>query len=150
MRVRLRRGRSRHPAREPVGGRLSSPEDDLFLEESSTSAGSGEARRARKHGAGEGRSSPGWFWSAAVAVGMVVLVVGVAGVKGWADLKSSRARADELRQELLEVEESVRSLEIRIRELGPEGRLLEKVAREEVGLIGPDEVLVLLPEDDGS
>lgn len=104
----------------------------------------------RASNASENRSSPGWFWSAAVAVGMVVLVVGVAGVKGWADLKSSRARADELRQELREVEDSVRFLEERIHELGPEGRLLEKVAREELGLIGPDEVLVLLPAESGS
>ena len=136
MRVRLRRGRSRRPAREPVGGRLSAPEDPTVTSES-----------PRASGAHENRSSPGWFWSATVAVSMVVLVVGVAGVKGWADLKSSRTRAEELRRELQQVEESVRSLESRIRELGPDGRLLEKVAREELGLVGPDEVLVLLPPE---
>lgn len=139
MRVKLRRGRSRHPARAPVGGRVPSAEGDALSDESPRPT----ARR-------ESRTSPGWFWSATVAVAMVVLVVGVAGVKGWADLKSSRARADQLRQELRQVEESVRSLELRIRELGPDGRLLEKVAREELGLIGPDEVLVLLPVENGS
>lgn len=137
MRIRLRRGRSRHPAREPVGGRFSAPEEEAVPSE--------PRRTSNSH---ETRTSPGWFWSATVAVGMVVLVVGVAGVKGWADLKSSRTRADELRLELQQVEESVRSLETRIRELGPDGRLLEKVAREELGLIGPDEVLILLPPDD--
>ena len=149
MRVKLRRGRSRHPAREPVGGRLSTSEEEFVHDESTVAAG-GSEKRARRNQSRQERSAPGWFWSATVAVGMVVLVVGVAGVKGWADLKSSRARADELRQELRQVEESIRSLNIRIRELGPDGRLLEKVAREEVGLIGSDEVLVLLPEGDGS
>ena len=139
MRVRLRRGRSRHPAREPVGGRLSAPEEEAIT---------GKPRRTSS--SSENRASPGWFWSATVAVGMVVLVVGVAGVKGWADLKSSRTRAEELRRELQQVEESVQTLQSRIRELGPDGRLLEKVAREELGLIGPDEVLILLPPEDGS
>lgn len=135
----LRRRRSRHPAREPVGAGPVAPGEGDVVDPARAAPG-GEDKR----------SSPGWFWSAAVAVSMVVLVVGVAGVKGWADYKSSRARAEELRQELQQVEESVHALELRIRELGPEGRLLEKVAREELGMIGPDEILVLLPPDTGS
>ena len=87
----------------------------------------------------------GWFWSATVAVGVLLLVVAVAGVKGWADLRSSQARVDALAAEVREADQSVRRLKKRIHLLQSNSELLERVAREELGVVQPDEVVVILP-----
>jgi len=100
-------------------------------------------------GSGSRRHRPaasGWFWSASVAVGVLVLVLAVAGVKSWADLRVSQSRATELRQRVNEKESSVQRLEKRIHLLRSNSELLERVAREELGVVRPDEIIVILPE----
>ncbi len=94
----------------------------------------------------EGPGSSGWFWSATIAVSLVVLVVGVAGVKSWSDLKISEERATELRVDLEQVDASVDRLKQRIHLLQSDSELLERVAREELGVVHPDEVVVILPD----
>lgn len=114
---------------------LSGAEDDLALDTS----------EAPVHPS-EGPASSGWFWSATIAVSLVVLVVGVAGVKSWSDLKISEERATELKQDLAKVDASVDRLKQRIHLLQSDSELLERVAREELGVVHPDEVVVILPD----
>ncbi len=93
-----------------------------------------------------GPANSGWLWSAAVAVGVVVLVVAVAGVKSWSDLRMSQITADRLGQELARVDQSVGRLQQRIHLLQSNSELLERVAREELGVVRPDEIVIILPE----
>ncbi len=96
--------------------------------------------------ASEEKNKPsGWLLSATLAVSMFLIVITVAGVKSYADLRSSQARAQELRWEVERVETSVDELQVRIGLLGSSTALLERVAREELGLVAPDEVVVILP-----
>jgi len=80
------------------------------------------------------------------AVLFLVLLLGVAGARSWRDLESARGRQAALELEIAETEVRVEALERRIQRLRRDPLLLERLAREELGLVKEGEVVFVLPE----
>ncbi|HEX5760155.1 MAG TPA: septum formation initiator family protein [Thermoanaerobaculia bacterium] len=83
----------------------------------------------------------------AVVVGALVLLA-AAGVRSWQDLAEARARAAGLEQEIAEAEGRIGQLEGRIERLKSDPSTLERLAREELGLVRPGDVVIVLPPED--
>lgn len=71
----------------------------------------------------------------------------VAGVRAYGDLQHAKAREAELEKLVSEADLRVSALESRIERLQHDDAALERVAREELGMLFPDEFVVLLPDD---
>jgi cell division protein FtsB len=82
--------------------------------------------------------------SAMVVLAMVALAV--AGLKSWRDYDEARTRETRLRSAIAESEKKIQALEKRIERLRDDPVTLDRVAREELGLVRPDEVVIVLPE----
>jgi cell division protein FtsB len=82
--------------------------------------------------------------SAVVIFGLVALAA--ASLKGWRDYQQVRAREQRLASEIAATEERIRALERRIERLDRDPATLDRLAREELGLVAPDEVVIVLPE----
>jgi cell division protein FtsB len=80
-------------------------------------------------------------------VAVVLVALAVAGLKGWRDYQSARAHESRLRAEIAASEARIHVLERRINRLQDDPATLDRVAREELGLVRPDEVVIVLPED---
>jgi cell division protein FtsB len=80
------------------------------------------------------------------AVALALLLVGAAGLRSWADLAAQRAREAELERETARTEADVRRLEERIRRLHDDPRTLERLARQDLGLVRPEDVVYVFPE----
>jgi len=83
----------------------------------------------------------------AVAVGLLLALLAVAGLKTWRDLETVRAREIELRSEIAATERQIADLEARIERLRDDPAALERVAREELHMRYPGEVEVVLPAE---
>lgn len=79
----------------------------------------------------------------AALVGTLFALVGDGGVM---TLLQMRARAVDLRQDVIEAERRNQELRSRIRALREDPQAIEKLAREELGMARPDETIYLLPE----
>jgi len=81
--------------------------------------------------------------------GAVLLVVlfAAGGLKSWRDLQLERAHEVELQLRIQDTEQSVAHLKRRIELLGKDPAALERVAREELGMVKPGEVLIVLPRE---
>ncbi len=94
---------------------------------------------------------PGSFRSVSGAVGAVVagalLLLGVAGVRSWRDLAAARAREAALVRDIEEAEERIARLHARIERLKTDPSTLERLAREELGMVLPGDVVIVLPPD---
>jgi cell division protein FtsB len=77
---------------------------------------------------------------------ILLLALAAAALKGWRDHEQARAREARLESEIAATEERIRALERRIERLQDDPATLDRVAREELGLVRPDEVVVVLPE----
>jgi cell division protein FtsB len=75
-----------------------------------------------------------------------LMALAVAGLKGWRDYQQARAREQRLRDEVAATEARIRTLERRIERLQDDPATLDRVAREELGLVRADEVVIVLPE----
>ena len=80
------------------------------------------------------------------AVLFLLLLLGVAGARSWRDLEAARGRQAELALETEETEARIEALERRIQRLRRDPLLLERLAREELGLAREGEVVFVLPE----
>ncbi len=80
------------------------------------------------------------------AVLFLLLLLGLAGARSWQDLDRARGREAELAAEVEATEERIEALERRIRRLREDPLLLERLAREELGLVREGEVVIVLPE----
>lgn len=80
----------------------------------------------------------------AAAVLLVVLLA-AAGLKSYRDLDQARQHESELQQRIRSTEQSVDRLKHRVERLGKDPAALERVAREELGMVKPGEVLIILP-----
>lgn len=81
-----------------------------------------------------------------VAVVLVlVAVLAVAGVQRFRDLERSRERQADLEAEISQTVDEVRALERRIERLRHDPMLQERLAREELGLARPGELVIVLP-----
>jgi cell division protein FtsB len=81
------------------------------------------------------------------AVVLVVLAVGAAGLRSWQDLATQRAREAELEAAIVRTEADVRRLEERIGRLHDDPRTLERVARHDLGMVRPGDVVFVIPEE---
>ena len=82
--------------------------------------------------------------------GAVVFVVGLlatAGAKGYRDLQIVRQREAELGERIVAAEQRLDELRHRLQLLREDPATLERLAREELGLVDPDDVVFVLPEE---
>jgi len=80
------------------------------------------------------------------AVCVLVAVLTVAGVRAYGDLSEARRLETELEGLVAEADLRVTELSNRIADLREDDEALERVAREELGMLFPEEYVVLLPE----
>jgi cell division protein FtsB len=85
----------------------------------------------------------------ALATVLVSSVLAPAGVKSYRDLRAARQREAVLQQRIEETEARVQKLEHRLRRLADDPTILERLAREDLGLVIPGDVVIVLPEEDG-
>jgi cell division protein FtsB len=76
-----------------------------------------------------------------------VLLLAAAGLKSWRDLEAARQRESVLLERIHVSEEKIERLRHRIAGLGTDPQTLERVAREELGLVKPGDVVIVLPQD---
>ena len=81
------------------------------------------------------------------AVLFLVLVLAVAGAHSYRDLERARERRAKLEASIAATEARVEALERRIHRLKDDPLMLERLAREELGLARPGEVVIVVPED---
>jgi cell division protein FtsB len=81
----------------------------------------------------------------ALAVIAVLVAVGAASLRSWRDLAEQRAHEAELAQAIVKTETKVRQLEERNRRLEKDPVTLERLARQELGLVKPDDLVVVFP-----
>ena len=84
------------------------------------------------------------LWAALVC--LVLLLMGSGAVKGWRDLEAARAREQELDTCVAAAEERIALLRERIGRLRDDPATLERLAREQIGLVRPGDVVVVLPQ----
>ena len=80
------------------------------------------------------------------AAGFVVVLLLTAGAKGCRDLDLVRERETVLEQRILRTEAEVGRLERRVLLLRGDPMTLELTAREELGMVRPEDVVIVLPE----
>jgi cell division protein FtsB len=81
-----------------------------------------------------------------LVVGAALLALAAAGLKSWRDFERVRAREAALVDSVAASERRIRALERRIESLEGDPAVLDRLAREELGLVRPDEVVIVLPE----
>ena len=82
------------------------------------------------------------------ACAVVFVILLPAGYDGSRDLARLKAREAQLEARLRKTEASVSALRDRITRLRSDPYMLERVAREELGLSRPGEIVVILPRTD--
>jgi cell division protein FtsB len=75
----------------------------------------------------------------------LVLLLATAALKGWRDLESAKAREASLRERVDTTQKSIEELRHRIQDLRSDPATLDRIAREELGLVGPHDVVLVLP-----
>ena len=81
----------------------------------------------------------------ALAVIAVLVAVGAASLRSWRDVAEQRAHEAELRAAIAKTEGIVRALEERNRRLESDAVTLERLARQQLGLVKPDDLVVVFP-----
>ena len=82
------------------------------------------------------------------AIGVLALVLlFVASFKSYGDLRLGRGREAELRGEIEASESRIKALEEKVMRLRDDPAMLEQLAREELLMARPGEVVILLPEE---
>jgi cell division protein FtsB len=75
----------------------------------------------------------------------LVLLLATAALKGWRDLGQARGREADLRARVEATRRSIAELRQRIRDLKDDPATLDRVARGELGLVQPGDVVIVLP-----
>lgn len=96
---------------------------------------------------GERPRSPGAVRALLQALYAVALIaLASAALKGWRDHQRATAREIQLESEIAATEARIAALRLRIERLQHDPTTLDRVAREELGLVRPEEVIIVLPE----
>ena len=92
-------------------------------------------------------SSP---YRAMLALAVVVLLglLATAAVKSYRELAAVHAREAELEARIEATKRNIRDLEHRIALLDEDPHTLERLAREELGMVRPGDVVIVLPADE--
>jgi cell division protein FtsB len=75
----------------------------------------------------------------------LVLLLATAALKGWRDLEAARERERTLAAEVAAAEARIAEARRRIERLQKDPATLDRLAREELGLVAPGDVVVVLP-----
>jgi cell division protein FtsB len=94
---------------------------------------------------GDNRATPPWMILLALAV-LIVAAIGLGAARSYRDLAAARARAAVLESQIAGAEERVEALARRIERTRDDPATWERLAREELGLVRPGDIVVLLPE----
>ena len=81
------------------------------------------------------------------AVVLFLLLLVVAGVQSWRDLTEARQLKSSLETDIAATEESIHVLEDRLKRIETDPVTLEQLAREELGWVSEDDIVVVLPPD---
>ncbi|HVS16737.1 MAG TPA: septum formation initiator family protein [Thermoanaerobaculia bacterium] len=87
----------------------------------------------------------GFSWAVGLATAVLLLAIALAGARSYRDLEAARVRTAELDAEIAGAEARIVELEHRIELLRDDPVTLERLAREELGLVRPEDVVVVLP-----
>lgn len=82
-----------------------------------------------------------------ITLALLLLLLVAGGMKSYSDLRQARQRVTELEQEIGVAKDRIETLERFIRRLETDPNLLERLAREELGLVEPGDVVIVLPEE---
>jgi len=78
----------------------------------------------------------------------VLALLATAGLKSYRDLAAARAHQVDLEQQIAESTERIQGLRQRIHSIENDPITLERLAREELGMVRPDDVVIVLPAED--
>ncbi|MBZ0114641.1 MAG: septum formation initiator family protein [Thermoanaerobaculia bacterium] len=78
---------------------------------------------------------------------LALLVLAIAAVDVYRDLSQQRERRVELEEKIRLSEDRIRDLEARIERMKNDAETLERLAREELGLVRPEDIVVVFPEE---
>jgi cell division protein FtsB len=78
---------------------------------------------------------------------LALLALSIASFESYRDLRMGRGRELELRREISATEGRIESLEQRVSRLRDDPATLEQLAREELMMARPGEVVIVLPEE---
>ncbi len=84
------------------------------------------------------------------AVGVLVLLLAVAGVKSYRDLESVRREETVLQEKVDATRHRIDALKHRVERLRDDPATLERLAREELGMVKPEDVVFVLPAGDAN
>ena len=86
-----------------------------------------------------------------LVLGVVValLVVGAAGIRSYRDLALQKAREAELEGQIARTEERIAELRERVERLESDPATLERLARQELGLVRQEDLVVVFPPEEG-
>lgn len=80
------------------------------------------------------------------AVVLFVALLGIASLKSYRDLEVARARQGDLEGKIRDTRTGIDHLKRRIDRLKGDPAILERLAREDLGLVYPDDVIIELPQ----
>lgn len=81
------------------------------------------------------------------AVLLFVAVLAMAGMKSWRDLEAARQRRHLLESRIEQSQAEIARLRSRIERLHGDPGALERLAREDLGMVRPGDVVIELPQD---
>lgn len=77
----------------------------------------------------------------------LVLVLATFALKGWRDLSAAQAREKALAADVAAAEARIEESKRRIARLKDDPMTLDRMAREELGMVSPKDVVVVLPQE---
>ncbi len=81
---------------------------------------------------------------------LFVILLGAAGLKSWRDLNAAQAREKQLETRIETARGGIDHLRGRIERLRSDPAMLERLAREDLGLVEPRDVVIELPRPDAT
>lgn len=84
-----------------------------------------------------------------VGVAALLLLLVAAGAKGYQDLRIAQSRELDLKQRITQSQDRIDRLKRRVQALEKDPAALERLAREELWMARPDDVVIVLPDTSG-
>lgn len=78
---------------------------------------------------------------------LFLVLLGIASLKSWRDLEAARGRELRLETQIRETETRIEQLRGRIERLRADPGSLERFAREDLGMVRPGDVVIVLPDN---